>query len=109
MHEGRARHGLMLSRRVGIVGLGTAGTAAAIFLARQGHRCTVFEKTPEAACSTGVGAGIGIQPIGLTVLRRLGLLEPILSHGHRIETLQSVTEAGTTVLDLAYADFRAEL
>ena len=32
---------------VGIVGLGTAGAAAAIFLARQGHRVKLFEKTPE--------------------------------------------------------------
>lgn len=35
-------------RSVGVVGLGTAGAATAILLARQGHRVTVFEKTPEA-------------------------------------------------------------
>ena len=36
------------TRSVGVVGLGTAGAATAILLARQGHRVTVFEKTPEA-------------------------------------------------------------
>jgi len=95
-------------KHVGIVGLGTAGTAAALLLARQGHKVTLLEKTAEASLS-GAGAGIGLQPIGLRVLQRLGLLEPILERGHRVERLHSVTEAGTTVLDLKYADFRPEL
>ena len=42
-------------------------------------------------------------------LKRLDLLDQILAHGHRIETLRAVTETGRTVLDLAYADFRPEL
>jgi 2-polyprenyl-6-methoxyphenol hydroxylase-like FAD-dependent oxidoreductase len=87
---------------VGVVGLGTAGAASAIFLARQGLRVTIFEKTPQEKLS-GAGAGIGLQPIGLRVLQRLGLLEPILDHGHRIDRLHARTEHGTTVLDLACA------
>ena len=99
-----------LARRldVGIVGLGTAGAAAAIFLARQGHRVKLFEKTP-AAQLHGAGAGIGVQPIGLTVLKHLGILEPILAHGRRIDRLHAMTETGRTVLDLRYADYRPEL
>ena len=31
----------------------------------QGHRVTIFEKTPEEQLS-GAGAGIGLQPIGQT-------------------------------------------
>ena len=93
---------------VGIVGLGTAGAAAAIFLARQGHRVKLFEKTPEAQLH-GAGAGIGVQPIGLTVLKHLGILEPILAHGRRIDRLHATTETGRTVLDLEYADYRPEL
>ena len=93
---------------VGIVGLGTAGAAAAIFLARQGHRVKLFEKTPESQLH-GAGAGIGVQPIGLTVLKHLGILEPILAHGRRIDRLHATTETGRTVLDLAYADYRPEL
>ena len=94
---------------IGVVGLGTAGTAAALLLARRGARVRIFEKTPKEKIEQPAGAGIGIQPIGLTVLKRLGLLEPVLVHGHRIDRLHSVTETGTTVLDLAYADFRPEL
>ena len=94
---------------VGVVGLGTAGTAAALFLARRGAHVRIFEKTPLAVCETVAGAGIGLQPIGLTVLKQLGLLGTILEHGHRIETLRSVTEGGTSVLNLSYADFRPEL
>ena len=52
-----------------------------------------------------VGAGLGIQPIGLTVLKRLGILNDILSHGAKIEHLHSLTREGKTVLDLKYADF----
>lgn len=95
---------------VGIVGLGTAGCAAALFLARNGSkRITIFEKTTKEQCTTPVGAGIGLQPIGLTVLKRLGLLDTVLAHGSRIDTLKSTTERGTTVLDLKYADYRPEL
>ena len=34
----------MESLDVGIVGCGTAGPAAALFLARQGHRITLYER-----------------------------------------------------------------
>ena len=98
-----------MARKVGVIGLGTAGTAASLFLARRGIECTIIEKTSQLACNNPVGAGIGIQPIGLTVLKRLGLLDNVLSHGHRIDSLKSVTETGRTVLDLSYADFRPEL
>ena len=80
---------------VGIVGLGTAGAAAAIFLARQGHRVKLFEKTPEAQLH-GAGAGIGVQPIGLTVLKHLGILEPILAHGRRIDRLHASKPRAST-------------
>ena len=43
---------------VGIVGAGTAGLAAAIALARDGHRVTVFEKH---AAMAPLGAGVLIQ------------------------------------------------
>ena len=57
----------------------------------------------------GAGAGIGLQPIGLTVLSHLGVLPAILQHGHRIDRLTATSERGTSVLDLSYADFRPEL
>ena len=55
---------------VGVIGGGTAGSAAAIFLARAGHRVTVYERVEKP---TAVGAGITIQPTGLHVLCRLGV------------------------------------
>ena len=94
---------------VGVVGAGTAGLAAGLFLARRGARVRILEKTLQADFEKPAGAGIGLQPIGLTVLKRLRLLEPILSHGHRIDKLKAVTEVGTTVLDLSYGDFRHKL
>ena len=55
---------------VGIIGGGTAGSAATLFLARAGHRVTVYERV---ASPGAVGAGITLQPTGLHVLCRLGL------------------------------------
>ena len=94
--------------RIGVVGLGTAGSAVSIFLAREGHAVTLFEKTAQQSLF-GAGAGIGLQPIGLRVLQRLGLLEPILQRGHKIDRLHAVNERGHSVLDLKYADFRSDL
>jgi 2-polyprenyl-6-methoxyphenol hydroxylase-like FAD-dependent oxidoreductase len=90
---------------VAVIGCGTAGGAAALFLARLGHRVTVFEavETPGA-----VGAGIMIQPTGMAVLARLGLHEPILARGSRVGRLHCVSESGRTVIDLAYADVRRD-
>lgn len=86
---------------VAVVGCGTAGAAAALFLARAGHRVTVFEAVEDPG---PVGAGIMVQPTGMRVLARLGLLEPILARGSRVERLRCVTEGRRTVIDLAYAD-----
>ena len=55
---------------VGIVGAGTAGLAAAIALARDGHRVTVFEKH---AAMAPLGAGVLIQPQGVSAIDMLGV------------------------------------
>jgi 2-polyprenyl-6-methoxyphenol hydroxylase-like FAD-dependent oxidoreductase len=97
--------------QVGIVGLGTAGTAAGILLARQGHHVKIYEKTSSSAAQGYVGAGIGMQPIGLTVLRRLGqnTLNSVLDHGHRIDRLYGEDTKGKTILDLSYSDLDENL
>ena len=94
---------------VGIIGLGTAGLASAIFLQQQGHDVTIYETTTSENLDTVAGAGIGMQPIGLTVLHRLGLLESVLNKGARIDQLHAITREGRDVLDLRYSDFRPEL
>ena len=86
---------------VGIVGCGTAGPAAALFLARAGHKVTIYERV---AHPTAVGAGIILQPTGQAVLARLGLAEEVISRGARLDGLE-VTRHGTgTLLELAYRD-----
>lgn len=91
---------------VGIVGAGTAGSAAALLLARAGHRVTVYE---EVADPQPVGAGIVLQPTGQAALARLGLLAPILERGARLDRLRCATDRGRVILDLAYADVDARL
>ena len=92
--------------RWGIVGAGTGGLASALLLARQGHEVTLFERVAEP---TAVGAGLLLQPTGLAVLRRLGLLQRVLAHGSRVDRLWGLTAGGRMVLDLAYADLRPDL
>ncbi len=92
--------------RVCVAGCGTAGPAAALFLARAGHTVTIFER---AAALNPVGAGLLIQPTGMAVLSQLGVLDELLQLGHRIERLYGATTAGRPVLDLHYRDLRADL
>src|SRR5262245_4270781 len=84
---------------VGIIGCGTAGSAAAVFLARAGHRVTVYERVPSP---TAVGAGITLQPTGLHVLCRLKLYMHTVSRGARIDRLYCENKQRKTLIDLTY-------
>ena len=84
---------------VGVVGAGTAGSAAAIFLRRAGHQVTIYERVPDPS---PVGAGIVLQPTGVTVLKRLGLDEAVVSRGARLDRLRCLTSRGRQVVDLPY-------
>ena len=85
---------------IAVVGAGTAGSAAAVLLARAGHRVTLYERVPNPA---PVGAGIIVQPSGLAVLAALGIHEQVIARGAPLERLRCVTAAGRTLLDLPYA------
>src|SRR5688500_3271156 len=89
-----------MSLRVGVIGCGTAGAAAAILLARAGCTVTVLERVAEPG---PVGAGIMIQPTGQAVLAQLGLLDDIVARGARIDRLWFRTHTGRTLVDLRYA------
>ena len=96
----------MTSLRIAIVGYGTAGQAAAVLLARDGHRIDVFERAPEPG---PVGAGFLLQPSGLQVLWRMGLLAQVLAHGARVDRLYGETPCGRAVMDMRYAGLDARL
>jgi 2-polyprenyl-6-methoxyphenol hydroxylase-like FAD-dependent oxidoreductase len=69
---------------VAIVGAGFAGLALACALSRAGRQVAVLERR---AALPAAGAAIAIQPNGLSALERLGLLEPALAAGSRIDCL----------------------
>jgi 2-polyprenyl-6-methoxyphenol hydroxylase-like FAD-dependent oxidoreductase len=89
----------MGSLDVGVIGCGTAGPAAALFLARAGHRVTVYERVAEPG---PVGAGILLQPTGQAVLARLGLYERVCARSAPVERLLSARVDGRPVVDLRY-------
>ncbi len=84
---------------IGIVGCGFAGAASATLLARAGHRVTVYEEFQEPAA---IGAGIVLQPTGMSVLAELGVLDRVLARGTRIDELHCLTAQKKTVVRLAY-------
>jgi len=85
--------------RIGIIGCGVAGQAAAIALARNGHDVSVFERFAEAK---PMGAGLLLQPSGLAALERLGLRRHVERWGAPVERLHGRTVKGRNVLDLHY-------
>jgi 2-polyprenyl-6-methoxyphenol hydroxylase-like FAD-dependent oxidoreductase len=85
--------------RVAVVGAGTAGCATALFLARAGHAVELFEQAAEPG---PVGAGILLQPTGVSVLERLGVHEEVLDNGAPVRRLRCRTASGRTLLDLSY-------
>ena len=87
--------------RVGIVGCGVAGQAAATLLADAGHDVTVFERFAEPR---PIGAGLLLQPTGLAVLRELGLADAAVKRGAYVVGLEGRTHRRRSVLDLRYAD-----
>lgn len=85
---------------IAIAGAGPAGLAAALYLKRDGHRVTVYERFAEPK---PLGSGLILQPTGLSVLADLGLLDEISHLGSRIDGLHGTdAESGRTVLDVRY-------
>lgn len=86
---------------VGVIGAGTAGAAAALLMQRAGHRVTVYERVPDPKAT---GAGILLQPTGQCVLRRLGLLDAVLSRCAPIRQLRCENLARREIFRLRYDD-----
>ena len=68
-----------------IIGAGTAGIAAAILLAKQNIRVTLFEKV---STLEPVGAGLLLQPAGLAVFEHLGILDHAITLGAKVRGLE---------------------
>ena len=87
-------------RDIAVVGAGIGGLAAALFLARDGHRTVLFERFERPH---PVGSGLMLQPTGQAVLAELGLLARARALGRRIDRLDGRTTEGNRPLDVSYA------
>lgn len=86
--------------RVGIVGAGVAGLAAAILLGRQGHRVSLIERAPALG---PVGAGLLLHPSGQRALAAMGLLEAVIARAEPIASIHARTHHGRTLVRLEYS------
>jgi salicylate hydroxylase len=85
---------------VGIAGCGIGGLAAALLLARDGHRVCLYERFE---APRPIGSGLMIQPTGLAVLERLGLASALAEAAAAIGRLLGKAEpSGRVVLDVRY-------
>ena len=85
--------------KVAVVGVGTAGPATAVLLAREGHRVSLFDKAP---VKEAVGAGFLLQPTGMAVLEQMELLDKLKPATASISKLFCKTASGRVLLDLHY-------
>lgn len=91
---------------IAIAGYGTAGQAASLLLARDGHRVEVFERVAHPG---PVGAGFLLQPTGMGVLLELGLLDAALQLGAPVRRLFGDLPGGRRIMDMRYADLLPQL
>jgi 2-polyprenyl-6-methoxyphenol hydroxylase-like FAD-dependent oxidoreductase len=83
--------------QVAVVGDGIAGAAASLLLARAGHAVQRFEQAAEHS-----GAGLLLQPLGMSVLAAMGLLDAAIARGARIERLDAERRCGAPVMSLDF-------
>ena len=68
---------------VAISGGGLSGPLLAVFLARRGHRVTVYERRddPRQALSQGRSINLALSTRGITALEKVGLVDSVMSAG----------------------------
>jgi 2-polyprenyl-6-methoxyphenol hydroxylase-like FAD-dependent oxidoreductase len=77
-----------------IAGGGIGGLTAAIALRQAGFGVEVFER---AADVREIGAGIGLSPNAIRVLKHLGLMQPVIERGTVIESVISYDSRGEAI------------
>lgn len=87
--------------KVAVVGCGTAGPAAALLLARDGHDVEILERVTDPR---PVGAGILLQPVGQQVLASLGLAEDLERCSTPVRRIDGRSRSGRRVMDFGYDD-----
>jgi 2-polyprenyl-6-methoxyphenol hydroxylase-like FAD-dependent oxidoreductase len=89
--------------RVAVVGAGTAGAAAALLLARDGHGVELFERVVDPR---PVGAGLLLQPLGQRILATLGLADELTAASTPVRRIEGRAGGpdGRTVLRFGYED-----
>ncbi|MDP9187899.1 MAG: FAD-dependent monooxygenase [Actinomycetota bacterium] len=88
---------------VAVVGAGFGGLGVACVCADAGFSVTILERRPRLAPE---GVGIVLQPNGLAVLERLGVLQQVLAVGHRITTVRQCDPSGRVRAVTSYAELR---
>jgi 2-polyprenyl-6-methoxyphenol hydroxylase-like FAD-dependent oxidoreductase len=87
--------------RIAVVGCGTAGPAAALLLARDGHEVEILERVADPR---PVGAGILLQPLGQQVLASLGLADELERCSTPVRRIDGRSRSGRRVMDFGYDD-----
>src|SRR6185369_1607175 len=76
------------------IGAGIGGLTAAIALRQAGFGVEVFERAPEVK---EIGAGIGLSPNAVRVLKHLGLMQQVIDRGAVVEAAVSYNSRGDTI------------
>lgn len=86
--------------KIAVAGCGIGGLAAGALLAKAGHQVTLFDQFARPA---PVGSGLIVQPVGLQVLRSMGVADTALAKGQPIHRLAGVEDQrNRLVLDVSY-------
>jgi len=97
--EASPRKGSMAMLRVAIIGGGIGGLSAAVALRATGAHVDVFEQARQLS---EVGAGVGLQPNGQRVLRRLGFGLEIDRIGSRLKGFRICAPNGSVMSEDTY-------
>lgn len=88
-----------MKKHILITGAGIAGLTAANFLAQQGHRVTLVDRTPSFSKA---GFLISLKSFGVKIMDELGLTQALKSASSPSETVDFVETDETIIQSIAY-------